>query len=105
MPRTRQYQNNGERQAAYRRGRAQATPAAIPSAPGRSRWKALIKAASVLLNCAGNEMQDYSDQRSEAWQDSQPGESLAEMLESLQKAAAILEDITPKSKQTKPVIT
>jgi hypothetical protein len=63
----------------------------------------MAKAASVLLNCAASEMQDYFDQHSEAWQDSQAGESLVEMLESTQEALATLEDIVPKIRQAKPL--
>ena len=105
MPRTRKYHTDGERQAAYRRRCAQATSGSIPSVPGRGRWKAMVKAASVLLNCAASEMQDYFEQHSEAWQDSQAGESLTEMLESMQEALASLDDIPSPTRQAKPVIT
>lgn len=113
MTRKRQYQSNGERQAAYRRRCAQTTDVeiiaqttvTIPSLPGRRKWKAMIKAASVLLDCAATEMQDYFDQHSEAWQDSQAGESLAEMLESVQEVLATMDDITHRSRQDKPRIS
>lgn len=109
MPRTRKYQTNGERQAAYRRRCAQATDAqlmtSVSGVPGRGRWKAMVKAASTLLDCAASEMQDYFDQHSEAWQDSQAGETLAEMLEPVQEALASLEDIPSQASQAKPVIT
>jgi hypothetical protein len=110
MPRQRKYQTNGERQAAYRCRCAQAgkiTQASepIPSAPGRRRWKAVLKAASNLLDCAVSEMQDYFDQHSEAWQDSQAGECLAEMLESVQEALATLDDATHHNRQAKPAVT
>jgi hypothetical protein len=65
----------------------------------------MVKAASVLLDCAATEMRDCFDQHSEAWQESQAGESLAEMLESVQEALATLEDIAPQSRQAKSVIT
>jgi hypothetical protein len=110
MPRTRKYQTNGERQAAYRRRCAKAsdadlmnkTPGSIPSAPGRRRWKAMVKAASALLDCADGEMQDYFDQRSETWQDSQAGESIAEMLESVHEALVTLEDVTHQTDKANP---
>ena len=109
MPRVRKYQTNGERQAAYRHRCAQVmdfeVAAPIPSALGRRRWKAILKAASVLLNCAASEMQDYFDQHSETWQDSQAGESLTEMLESMQEALASLDDIPSPTRQAKPAIT
>jgi hypothetical protein len=106
MPRTRKYQTNGERQAAYRRRCAQQTVAEpIPSVPGRHRWKAMLKAASALLDCAASEMQDHFDQHSEAWQESQAGESFAEMLESVEDVLAGLEDISSQTRPVKPAIT
>ena len=113
MPRQRKYQTNGERQAAYRRRSASPadteliTPVygSFASAPGRRRWKAMIKAASALLDCAASEMQDYFDKHSEGWQDSQAGESLAEMLEAVQDALANLEDIAQQTTRAKVVIT
>jgi hypothetical protein len=110
MPRQRKYQTNSERQAAYRRRCAQAgkiVQAAdpIPSAPGPRRWKATLNKASVLLDCAMREMQGYFDQHSEAWQESQPGESLTEMLESVQDALSALEDVQHQTRQAKSAIT
>lgn len=110
MPRTRKYQTNSERQAAYRRRCAQVaniahTSEPIPSAPGRRRWKAMLKAASVLLDCAAGEMQDYFEARSEAWQESQTGESLTEMLESVQDALATLEDLQHQTRQANHAVT
>lgn len=110
MPRTRKYKTNSERQAAYRRRCVQAAniPQAlkpIPSLPGRRRWKAMVKSASVLLDCATREMQDYFEQHSEAWQESQAGEAINEMLELVQDALATLEDIQHQTRQAKPAIT
>ena len=106
MPRTRKYQTSAERQAAYRRRRAQQGHTdPIPPAPGQRRWRAMLKAASALLGCAATEMQNYFDQHSEQWQSSQAGESLAEMLESLEDALTTLEDLPLQTRQVKPVIT
>jgi hypothetical protein len=63
----------------------------------------MFKAASALLGCAAGEMHNYIDQHSEAWQDSQAGESLTEMLESVEDALASLEDVLPQSHQAKPL--
>ena len=57
----------------------------------------MISTASSLLDYAAKEMQDYFDEHSEHWQDSPPGESLAEMLESVQDALATLEDVAHQS--------
>jgi hypothetical protein len=105
MPRTQKYQSNGERQAAYRRRCAQATFGSIPSVPGRRRWKAMLKAASALLECATTEMQEYFEAHSDTWQESQVGESLVEMLESAQDALASLDDIALQTRPAKAGIT
>jgi hypothetical protein len=65
----------------------------------------MVKAASGLLDCAAREMQDYFDQHSDTWQDSQAGESLAQMLESVEEALASLENTAPRTRQAKPAIT
>lgn len=109
MPRTRKYQTNGERQAAYRRRCAQVTDvgvcALLPSALGRRRWRAMVNKALLLLEGAASEMQEYFDQHSESWQESQAGESLAEMLESVQDAVASVEDIPLQTRPAKLVVT
>jgi hypothetical protein len=101
MPRTRKYQTNSERQAAYRLRCAQAgkVSATFPPGPSRRRWKAIVNAALALLYCAAGEMQDCIEAHSETWQESQAGESLTEMLESVQDASAALEDIQHQTRQ------
>ncbi len=110
MPRTRKYRTNGERQAAYRRRCAQTTDVelmtkAADSPSRRRRWKSMINTAYGLLDYAAREMQDYFDEHSQYWQDSPAGESLAEMLESVQDAVAALEDVAQQSYQSKTRIT
>ena len=113
MTRPRKYATNSERQAAYRCRCAQQTDAdlitqasaPISSLPGRRRWRIMLKAASSLLDCVAKEMRDYSESRPESWQDSQAGESLVEMLESVEDALASLEDTVPQTRQRKPAIT
>lgn len=83
---------------------AQRTPS-IPAAPGRRRWNAMLKASSLLLDHAAREMEDYFDQRSEQWQESEAGESLAQMLESAQEALTIIEEAPHQDRQNKPTIT
>lgn len=65
----------------------------------------MLTLATETLGCVAAEMQNYIDQHSEAWQESQAGESLAEMLESVEDALANLEDISPQTHQSKTVIT
>jgi len=113
MPRPRKYATNGERQAAYRRRCVQQTDVNLitqasvpfPSQKGRRRWRAMLKAASVLLDGAAREMHDYINEHSEAWQDSPAGESLAEIIESVEDALASLENTVPQTRQGKAVVT
>jgi hypothetical protein len=109
MPRTKKYQSNGERQAAYRRRCAQVTDVGVSgtvsSVLGRRRWGAMVNKALLLLDCTASEMQEYFEAHSESWQESQAGESLAEMLELVQGALASLEDIASQTRPAKPVIT
>ena len=65
----------------------------------------MLMESSLLLSRAAREMEDYFDQRSEQWQDSQAGESLAQMLEAAQDALAILDDVLPQNRQDEPAIT
>ena len=63
----------------------------------------MLTVAAQTLGCVAAEMHNYIDQHSEAWQDSQAGESLTEMLESVEDALASLEDVLPQSHQAKPL--
>ena len=99
MPTPRKYASPAERQAAYRRrlaatNRMQAAPP--PPVPGRSpsaaRWPLLIRHAQQLLRTAEKAMQEYYDQRSESWQESERGETLLERLQNVQEAQAALEE-------------
>jgi len=49
-----------------------------------------------LLDAAISEMESYHDQRSDAWKDSERGEALSEMMESMADIAAELRDLDPK---------
>lgn len=49
-----------------------------------------------ILNEARGEMQAYSDQRSEQWRDSERGEALVEMMESMAEVAEALQEIDIK---------
>lgn len=60
----------------------------------------MLKASSFLLDQAAREMEEYFDQRSDQWQESEAGESLAQILEAAQDAFATLEGILPQRRQT-----
>jgi hypothetical protein len=101
MPEPRKYHSNAQRQAAYRRrvetARQQerlrkGLPASAPisSMPGHRRWQAALKEAVSLVETVCQEMRDYYDARSEAWQESDRAEEFTERLEAIE---AVLEQL------------
>jgi hypothetical protein len=100
MPTPRTYASAAQRQAAYRlrcQGKAKAAAASLlwglPEAPGRRRWRALCERACRLVAQAHREMEAYSEQHSEAWQESVRGEAHAELLEALAEITAALREV------------
>jgi hypothetical protein len=105
MPTPKRYAGHAQRQAAYRRRVADARRQelqrkgmpplpAIPTMPGARRWEALNQQALSLLQIVHEEMQDYYDERSDAWKESERGESMAERLEVLQDSIAAVEGVS-----------
>lgn len=103
MPQPKKYQTDAHRQAAYRLRTEQARREqlsarslpplpAIPSMPGEVRWKAALRHAHTLLETTIVEMQDYYEDRSETWQESERGWSLAERIQALQDCLDSLEE-------------
>ena len=66
---------------------------AIASLPGHARWRAMISQAQILLSTASEEMASYSEDRSDAWQESIAAEELLAKVELLQEAVAQLQTI------------
>jgi hypothetical protein len=104
MPQPRKYETRAQQQAAYRKRRIlserellaqKGLPPmpAIPTMPGNARWSAMIVQAHSLLTQAADEIQDYHDDRSEAWQEGTKAEELLGKLEKLQEAIDQLQDI------------
>ncbi len=100
----RYFATNAERQRAYRHRRAEARRReleakgmpplpTIPTLPGHARWRALIRQAVDLLQTAEEEMQDYYEARSEAWQESDRGDTFLERLQALQEAHSAVADL------------
>lgn len=94
MPQPQRYKDNAARQAAYRQrltlrqeeqARHKGMPplASIPTMPSEARWKQMLQVAAALLESAVSEMADYADARSQAWQESERGDTFAERLETL----------------------
>jgi hypothetical protein len=93
------------RQAAYRSRREQARQAdltakglpalpVIATLPGRARWNASFLAAHELIACTLGEMQDYYDDRSDAWQENERGEEHQERIASVEAVVDALADLT-----------
>ena len=102
MPTPKKYANHAERQAAYRQrlgasrklsGQAQGMSKQIPAVPGRRRWEAMRNQCLCILDAAISEMEAYSEQRADAWHDSERGEAFTEMMESMSEITQALRDI------------
>ena len=104
MPQPRKYVNRAAQQAAYRERQANAQAVlltskglpllpAIANIPGHARWNAMLLIAQTLLTDAAEEMQEYHDDRSEQWQESEKAEELLARLEALHDIADQLQQI------------
>lgn len=102
MPTPRKHANHAARQAAYRHRLAEASKSppglggpvlsAAPR-PGPSRWRALLRQTMLLLETVEREMEECYEQRSDKWQESEPGELFLERLETVREAQALLEQV------------
>jgi len=89
MVQARKHSTSKERQAAYRARlrAAQGDPLTLPAAAGPSsmpstaRWRTGLDKAARLMQVVGQEMQTYSDQRTERWHDGESAERFHECLD------------------------
>jgi hypothetical protein len=99
MPQPKKHASAAERQAAFRARRELARQIAlaskglpslpeVASIPGWPRWNATFRMAHALMDGAVNEMQEYFDDRSEIWQESERGDDHHERIASVE---AVLE--------------
>jgi hypothetical protein len=79
--------------AAEREAKGLPKAPAIPTIPGTARWAALIEVARAALETAAVEMQGYYDDRSEAWQEGDRGESLRAKLEAIEAVVSEIEGL------------
>ena len=105
MPEIRKYPTNAQRQAAYRqrarRAREQQLAQrglprlpAIPTMPGEARWTRALQHAAMLVETIVYEMDEYYEERSEAWQESERGETFAERLSGAQELLSSLQEMS-----------
>lgn len=101
MPAKRKYPSNAQRQKAYRQRcreessevRQASALSSLPSAHGRRRWDAMISEARSILELAHTEMESYCDKRSDVWLESERGEALTAVMESVEEAVLALEEV------------
>ena len=101
MPVPKRYADTAARQRAYRMRRQAANslgagiplPAGIRAMPSRSRWKALQNKARVLLAAVVSEMESYSGDRSDQWQESEKALAFEETLDLVPEALQAIEAI------------
>jgi hypothetical protein len=102
MARMRRYATSAQRQGAYRSQAHQAPPelglylpalAPLSSMVSPGRWKSAIDLAARLLETVAEEMQAYSDQRSERWHDDDTAQRFQENLDQVCDIYGQLDDL------------
>jgi hypothetical protein len=104
MPQQKKYNSNAARQEAYRTRREQERQVAlaakglpslpaIASLPGWSRWNASFTAAHALIANSLSEMQDYFDDRSESWQESERAQEHQDRIASVEAVLNALDEL------------
>jgi len=105
MPTPRKYENDAERQRAFRARReaarlqqlAEKNLPAMPlilSIPGTVRWMAMHEQALTLLRSMTDEMASYYADRSEEWQEGERGQAFVERQEAVDEALSALEALS-----------
>lgn len=106
MPQPRKYASPALRQAAYRKRCEQARQAAlavkglpclpvIATLPGWTRWNASFRSLHAMLAETLGEMQDYFDDRSQSWQESERGVDHQDKIASVEAVFDALEELLP----------
>lgn len=103
MPTPKQYESSADRQKAFRDRQkaarataiAQGAPkaAAVPTMPSNARWTTLIQQARAALDTCRGEMQEYFDERSEQWQESDKADAMQQRIEQLESIVGDLEEL------------
>lgn len=104
MPTPKKHPNQAEKQRAYRERQRQArrdeqrekglpSLPQIPTIPGTTRWRAMVKSALIQLETASDEMETYVAERSDAWQESDRAGEYRTHIENIEGAIAMIEEI------------
>ena len=102
MPTPKKYENAAARHAAYRKRQAEArrvellrkglpTLPAIPAMPGTARWDKMLAEIAVMLRTVTEEREEYQEDRSEEWQESDKGETFVERTDALREIEDLLD--------------
>ena len=104
MPQPRKHASAAQRQAAYLQRQRSAVVEqltqkglvplpALSTIPGQTRWRQALSQAQWLIETVSGEMQDYHDDRSESWQESEKAESFLERLDQVQSISEQLSEL------------
>lgn len=101
MPRMRRYATSAERQAAHRSCLTDGhlpplyLPALVPlsTVPTANRWRLAIDLAQRLMSNVAEEMQDYSDQRSERWHEGDVADRFHQNLDQVNNIKDQIDDL------------
>lgn len=95
MPTPRKHLSAAARQAAYRqrlkRAKETSKTNTWPTKPGYRRWEVMTKHSKDVLDIVLMEMQDYFDERSDAWLESERAEAFSDKMDTLTEAIDALE--------------
>ena len=95
MGRTKVYATPAERTAAYRARRAaQDAPGARSASPGYTKWRKAVQEATSLLSTTYDELDAWTKERSERWQESDRAGELAADKDKLWEIIDGLEDLS-----------
>ena len=97
MPQPKKYATPAARQAAYHQRQQQArrrqleakglcAVPALATVPGYPRWRQAITQSSTLLELVQLEMEDYADQRSEHWNETERADTFRQQIEDVAAA-------------------
>jgi len=94
MPQPRKYESQAAKQRAYRaRLASQNRPTAKPGAPGYPRWRKAIAEATALLDSVYEELNEWMQERSEKWQESDRAGELEADKDMLYEATELLANL------------
>jgi hypothetical protein len=85
-----------QKQAAYRERQRLKAIGQLPASPGacnipaEKRWSTALSQALRLMEQTRDEMQAYTDDRTEQWQESERGEAMQERIDSL---SSVIDDL------------